>query len=212
MEYIQFFLEFILHADKYLTMFLQDYGLWVYGILFLIIFCETGLIVTPFLPGDSLLFAAGALTVGTVLNVHVLAALLIAAAILGDSTNYWVGRTAGGRLFANPHSKIFRQDYLRKTEGYYARYGGRTLVMARFMPIIRTFAPFVAGMGSMRYGRFLSFSVGGGVLWVCSFLYAGHWFGQVPAVKQNFTLLIMTIIVLSFMPAVIGLIRHRLKG
>lgn len=212
MEYIQFFLEFILHADKYLTVFLQDYGLWVYGILFLIIFCETGLIVTPFLPGDSLLFAAGALTVGTVLNVHVLAALLIAAAILGDSTNYWVGRTAGGRLFANPHSKIFRQDYLRKTEGYYARYGGRTLVMARFMPIIRTFAPFVAGMGSMRYGRFLSFSVGGGVLWVCSFLYAGHWFGQVPAVKQNFTLLIMTIIVLSFMPAVIGLIRHRLKG
>lgn len=212
MEYIQFFLEFILHADKYLTVFLQDYGLWVYGILFLIIFCETGLIVTPFLPGDSLLFAAGALTVGTVLNVHVLAALLIAAAILGDSTNYWVGRTAGGRLFANPRSKIFRQDYLRKTEGYYARYGGRTLVMARFMPIIRTFAPFVAGMGSMRYGRFLSFSVGGGVLWVCSFLYAGHWFGQVPAVKQNFTLLIMTIIVLSFMPAVIGLIRHRLKG
>lgn len=209
MELIHFFIDIILHVDKHLVDIFNNYGLWIYGILFVIIFCETGLVVTPFLPGDSLLFAAGALTVGSTLNVHYLALLLIAAAVLGDATNYTIGRVAGERLFANPNSRIFRQDYLRKTEGYFSRYGGRTLVMARFMPIVRTFAPFVAGMSKMPFQNFISFSVGGGILWVTLFLYAGHFFGQVPVVKNNFTVLIMGIVVLSFMPVIIQLLRAK---
>ena len=212
MEIIQFLIDFILHADQHLSDLFNNYGLWIYGILFLIIFCETGLIVTPFLPGDSLLFAAGALTFGTSLNVHLLVMLLILAAVLGDTTNYWIGRLAGAKLFANPQSKIFRRDYLEKTQGYFLRFGGRTLVMARFMPIVRTFAPFVAGMGKMPFQRFFAFSVGGGTLWVCVFIYAGHLFGQVPVVRNNFTALIMGIVVLSFMPAIIQLLRSGLAA
>lgn len=206
-----FFVDFILHVDKHLVDLFQQYGLWIYGILFLIIFCETGFVVTPFLPGDSLLFAAGALMAASDLNVHSLAALLLAAAIMGDSTNYTIGRFVGARLFANPQSKIFRQDYLIKTQGYFDRYGGRTLIMARFMPIVRTFAPFVAGMGKMPYLKFLRFSCLGGFLWVFSFIYAGFFFGGIPAVRKNFTLLILGIIVVSFLPIFIEIWRARRK-
>lgn len=210
MDIMVFLVDFILHADQHLSDLFNNYGLWIYGILFLIIFCETGLVVAPFLPGDSLLFAAGALTVGTSLNVHYLVLVLIVAAVLGDTTNYWIGRLFGNTLFANPESKIFRRDYLIKTQQYFQRFGGRTLVMARFMPIVRTFAPFVAGMGIMPFARFLRFSVGGGVLWVGLFLYAGHLFGQMPIVRKNFTVLVMGIVVLSFMPVLVQLVRSRL--
>ena len=204
-----FLVDFILHADKHLVELFSQYGLWIYAILFCIIFCETGLVVTPFLPGDSLLFAAGALMAASDLNVHSLALCLLAAAVLGDSTNYTLGRFLGRRLFANPESKLFRADYLLKTQGYFDRFGGRTLIMARFMPIVRTFAPFVAGMGKMPYTRFIRFSVLGGFLWVFAFIYAGFYFGGIPAVRKNFTLLILGIIAVSFLPVVIELWRNR---
>jgi membrane-associated protein len=211
MEIVHFLIDFILHVDQHLIELFKNYGLWIYGILFLIIFCETGLVVMPFLPGDSLLFAAGALMAASQLDVHSLAALLILAAVLGDCTNYTVGRTFGKQLFKNPDSKLFRQDYLRKTESYFNKYGGRTLVMARFMPIVRTFAPFVAGMAKMPFPRFIRFSVGGGCLWVISFIYAGYFFGNFPMVRENFSLLIMAIIVVSFLPMIIALVRSKLN-
>ncbi|HMW70300.1 MAG TPA: DedA family protein [Cellvibrionaceae bacterium] len=212
MELITFLVDFILHVDVHLVELFNQYGLWIYAILFCIIFCETGLVATPFLPGDSLLFAAGALMAASNLNVHSLALLLWLAAVSGDSTNYTVGRFLGARLFANPNSKIFRTDYLLKTQGYFDRYGGRTLIMARFMPIVRTFAPFVAGMGKMPFARFIRFSVLGGFLWVFSFIYAGFYFGGIPAVRKNFTLLILGIIFVSFLPIFIELWRARLRG
>lgn len=209
MELITFLVDFILHVDVHLVELFNQYGLWIYAILFCIIFCETGLVATPFLPGDSLLFAAGALMAASGLNVHSLAFLLWAAAVSGDSTNYTVGRFLGARLFTNPNSKLFRQDYLHKTQGYFDRYGGRTLIMARFMPIVRTFAPFVAGMGKMPFARFIRFSVLGGFLWVFSFIYAGFYFGGIPAVRKNFTLLILGIIFVSFLPIFFELWRAR---
>lgn len=212
MELITFLVDFILHVDVHLVELFNQYGLWIYAILFCIIFCETGLVATPFLPGDSLLFAAGALMAASSLNVHSLAFLLWFAAVSGDSTNYTVGRFLGVRLFTNPNSKIFRQDYLLKTQGYFDRYGGRTLIMARFMPIVRTFAPFVAGMGKMPFARFIRFSVLGGFLWVFSFIYAGFYFGGIPAVRKNFTLLILGIIVVSFLPIFIEIARARLAA
>ncbi len=212
MELITFLVDFILHVDVHLVELFNQYGLWIYAILFCIIFCETGLVATPFLPGDSLLFAAGALMAASSLNVHSLAFLLWFAAVSGDSTNYTVGRFLGVRLFANPNSKIFRTDYLHKTQGYFDRYGGRTLIMARFMPIVRTFAPFVAGMGKMPFARFFRFSVIGGFLWVFSFIYAGFYFGGIPAVRKNFTLLILGIIVVSFLPIFIELWRARMNA
>ncbi len=212
MELITFLVDFILHVDVHLVELFNQYGLWIYAILFCIIFCETGLVATPFLPGDSLLFAAGALMAASSLNVHSLAFLLWFAAVSGDSTNYTVGRFLGVHLFANPNSKIFRTDYLHKTQGYFDRYGGRTLIMARFMPIVRTFAPFVAGMGKMPFARFFRFSVIGGFLWVFSFIYAGFYFGGIPAVRKNFTLLILGIIVVSFLPIFIELWRARMNA
>ncbi|HEY6529993.1 MAG TPA: DedA family protein [Cellvibrionaceae bacterium] len=209
MEIITFLVDFILHVDVHLVELFNQYGLWIYAILFCIIFCETGLVATPFLPGDSLLFASGALMAASGLNVHSLALLLWAAAVMGDSTNYTIGRFLGGRLFANPHSKIFRADYLLKTQGYFDRFGGRTLIMARFMPIVRTFAPFVAGMGKMPYVRFIRFSVLGGFLWVFAFIYAGFYFGGIPAVRKNFTLLILGIIAVSFLPIFIEIWRQK---
>jgi membrane-associated protein len=204
MELIQLAIDFILHVDDHLQELINAYGSWTYAILFLIVFCETGLVITPFLPGDSLLFAAGALTVGTTLNVHLLVILLITAAIIGDAVNYTIGRFFGEKLFANPESRIFRQDYLRRTEAFYEKYGGATIIIARFLPILRTFAPFVAGMGKMSYQRFAFFNVVGAVLWVVSFTYAGHFFGNLPVVKENFTLLIFGIIIVSVMPMVIA--------
>ena len=211
MDLLTLIVDFILHVDIHLQALMNDYGLWVYAILFLIIFCETGLVVTPFLPGDSLLFAAGALTVGTALDVNLLAGSLLLAAVLGNLTNYTIGHFFGERLFQNPNSRIFRRDHLDKTQDFFAKHGGKTIIMTRFLPIVRTFAPFVAGMGAMTYQRFLAFNFIGGLLWVASFVYAGHFFGNLPAIRQNFTLLIVGIIIISVLPIVIGGVRQRLK-
>ena len=211
MELLRLAVDLILHVDQHLLELFNDYGLWIYAILFLIIFCETGLVVTPLLPGDSLLFAAGALIASSSLNVHLMAATLITAAILGNVVNYTIGRFFGKQLFSNPESRIFRRDYLRRAEDFFARYGGRAIVLTRFAPIIRTFVPFAAGMGAMHYGRFMAYNVAGGVAWVGIFLYAGYFFGNLPAVRENFTLLILGIVVLSFVPVVLEWWRAR-KG
>ncbi len=214
MEYIQFLIDFILHIDVHLAELIANYGAWVYGILFLIIFCETGLVVTPFLPGDSLLFVAGALCSLPTNNieVHFIALLLIAAAILGDSSNYLIGKYLGDRLFRNPHSKIFKQSYLEKTHQFYEKHGGKTIILARFVPVVRTFAPFVAGMGRMHYRRFMSYNVVGGIVWVVLFLYAGYFFGQLDFVQKNLKLLMVVIIVVSCLPGVIEVWKEKRKA
>ncbi|MCU5772798.1 DedA family protein [Erwiniaceae bacterium BAC15a-03b] len=211
MDLIRFVVDFILHIDVHLAELVAQYGIWIYAILFLILFCETGLVVTPFLPGDSLLFVAGALAAlpGNDLNVHLMVALLVIAAILGDAVNYTIGRLFGERLFSNPNSKIFRRSYLDKTHAFYARHGGKTIILARFVPIVRTFAPFVAGMGHMSYRHFALFNVSGALLWVLLFSYAGYLFGDLPIVQENLKLLIVAIIVVSILPGVIEVIRHR---
>ncbi|MES2603590.1 MAG: DedA family protein [Pseudomonadota bacterium] len=209
MEFLRLIIDFILHVDQHLLELFNDYGLWIYGILFLIIFCETGLVVTPLLPGDSLLFATGALIAGTTLNVHVMAALLISAAILGNVVNYTIGRFFGKQLFSNPDSRWFRRDYLLKAEQFFEKYGARAIVLTRFAPIIRTFVPFAAGMGGMNYARFLGYNIVGGVAWVCSFLYAGFFFGNLPQVRDNFTLLMLGIVVLSLIPVFLEAWRSR---
>lgn len=202
-------LDLILHLDVYLDLLVTNYGPWIYAILFAVIFCETGLVVMPFLPGDSLLFIAGAIAAGGGMDPLLLAGLLMAAAILGDSTNYVIGRTAGERLFANPHSKVFRRDYLQQTHSFYERHGGKTVTLARFLPILRTFAPFVAGIAKMHYPRFLGFSMAGTLLWVGGLVTLGYFFGNVPFIKQNLSLMIVAIIVLSLVPMIIGLVRGR---
>ena len=213
MEFIKFIIDFVLHIDVHLTGLVAQYDTWVYVILFIIIFCETGLVVTPFLPGDSLLFVAGALsTLDTNhLNVHLLVIILIASAILGDGANYFIGKHAGERLFKNPNSKIFRQSYLEKTHNFYEKYGGKTIILARFVPIVRTFAPFVAGMGRMGYIRFFSFNVIGGVIWVSVITYLGYFFGELDFVQNNLKILIVVIIVISILPAIIEVLRERYK-
>ena len=206
---LQLFVSFILHIDQHLLELFNLYGLWIYGILFVIIFSETGLVVTPLLPGDSLLFATGALIAGTSLNVHTMALTLISAAILGNVVNYTIGRYFGTRLFRNPDSRWFRRDYLLRAEQFFAKYGGRAVVLTRFAPIIRTFVPFAAGMGGMNYPRFLAYNVAGGVAWVSLFLYAGYFFGNLPQVRENFTLLILGIVVLSLVPVAVEWWRAR---
>ena len=203
-------LDLILHLDVYLDMLVTNYGTWVYAILFLVIFCETGLVVTPFLPGDSLLFIAGAVAAGGAMDPLLLAGLLMLAAILGDSTNYLIGRTAGEKLFSNPNSKIFRRDYLQQTHDFYDKHGGKTVTLARFLPIIRTFAPFVAGVGKMNYLRFFGFSVLGTVLWVGGLVTLGYFFGNVPFIKQNLSLLVVGIILVSLLPMIISLVRSKM--
>ncbi|QXI27878.1 DedA family protein [Pseudomonas vanderleydeniana] len=205
-------LDLILHLDVYLDMLVNNYGPWIYAILFLVIFCETGLVVMPFLPGDSLLFIAGAVAAGGGMDPVLLAGLLMLAAILGDSTNYIIGRTAGEKLFSNPNSKIFRRDYLQKTHDFYDRHGGKTVTLARFLPILRTFAPFVAGVGKMPYARFFGFSVLGTVLWVGGLVTLGYFFGNVPFIKKNLSLLVVFIILLSLVPMIIGVLRSRFGG
>ncbi|ETD69357.1 membrane protein [Pelistega indica] len=202
-------IDFILHIDQHLTALSASYGLWIYAILFLIIFCETGLVVTPFLPGDSLLFAAGGIAAVGGMNIHVMVGVLIAAAILGDVVNFTIGKFFGQRLFSNPDSKIFRQSYLDKTHAFYEKYGGKTIIIARFVPIIRTFAPFVAGMANMHYGNFLRYNVIGGALWVVLFSYAGYFFANIPVVKNNLGLVLVAIIIISVLPAVIEVIRAK---
>lgn len=211
MEFIHFIIDFILHIDVHLAELVAQYGVWIYAILFLILFCETGLVVTPFLPGDSLLFVAGALAAlpSNALDVHLMVFLMAVAAILGDAVNYTIGRLFGEKLFSNPHSKIFRRSYLDKTHQFYARHGGKTIILARFVPIVRTFAPFVAGMGHMSYRHFAIFNVAGALLWVLLFTYAGYLFGDLPVVQQNLKLLIVAIIFVSILPGVIEIIRHR---
>lgn len=205
-------LDLILHLDTYLDLLVNNYGPWIYAILFLVIFCETGLVVTPFLPGDSLLFIAGAVAAGGGMDPILLAGLLMAAAILGDSTNYIIGRTTGERLFSNPNSKIFRRDYLQQTHDFYERHGGKTVTLARFLPILRTFAPFVAGIAKMYYPRFLGFSIAGTVVWVCGLVALGYFFGNVPFIKKNLSLLVLAIILLSLVPMVIGVVKSRMAG
>ena len=203
-------LDLILHLDAYLDLLVTNYGPWIYAILFTVIFCETGLVVMPFLPGDSLLFIAGAVAAGGGMDPVLLAGLLMAAAILGDSTNYVIGRTAGERLFNNPNSKIFRRDYLQRTHEFYERHGGKTVTLARFLPILRTFAPFVAGIAHMHYPRFLGFRVAGSLLWVGGLVTLGYFFGNVPFIKQHLSLMVVGIIFLSLVPMVLGLLRGRL--
>jgi len=205
------FIDLILHLDVYLNFLVTQYGPWIYAILFLVIFCETGLVVMPFLPGDSLLFIAGAVAAGGGMDPFLLGGLLMAAAILGDSTNYVVGRTAGDKLFSNPNSKIFRRDYLNQTHAFYERHGGKTVTLARFLPILRTFAPFVAGVGRMHYPRFLGFSVLGTIGWVGGLVTLGYFFGNMPFIKKNLTLLIVAIILISLLPMLIGIVRSRMS-
>ena len=209
MEFVQLVIDFILHIDRHLAELTAAYGLWIYGILFLIIFCETGLVVTPFLPGDSLLFVAGAIATQDAMNIHLMVILLIIAAILGDAVNYSIGRFFGVRLFANPDSKIFRRRHLEITQTFYARHGGKTIILARFVPIVRTFAPFVAGMGHMPYRRFAAYNVVGAIAWVPLFSYAGYFFGNLPMVQSNLHYLIVAIIFVSILPGVIEILRHR---
>ncbi|WP_145566966.1 DedA family protein [Yersinia aleksiciae] len=211
MEFIRFVIDFILHIDVHLAELVAQYGVWVYAILFLILFCETGLVVTPFLPGDSLLFVAGALASlpSNDINVHVMVALMVTAAILGDAINYTIGRVFGEKLFSNPDSKIFRRSYLDKTHQFYEKHGGKAIILARFVPIIRTFAPFVAGMGKMSYRHFAAYNVIGALVWVLLFTYAGYLFGNVPIVQNNLKLLIVAIIVVSILPGVFEVWRHR---
>lgn len=209
MEFVQLVIDFILHIDRHLAELTAAYGPWIYGILFLIIFCETGLVVTPFLPGDSLLFVAGAIATQDAMNIHLMVILLIIAAILGDAVNYSIGRFFGVRLFANPDSKIFRRRHLEITQTFYARHGGKTIILARFVPIVRTFAPFVAGMGHMSYRRFAAYNVVGAIAWVTLFSYAGYFFGNLPMVQSNLHYLIMAIIFVSILPGVIEILRHR---
>jgi len=211
MDFIRLVIDFILHIDAHLAELVAEYGIWVYAILFLILFCETGLIVTPFLPGDSLLFVAGAIASLPTndLNVHLMVVLMVIAAIVGDAVNYTIGRLFGERLFSNPNSKIFRRSYLDKTHAFYERHGGKTIILARFVPIVRTFAPFVAGMGHMSYRRFAFYNVTGALIWVVLFTYAGYLFGNLPVIQENLKLLIVGIIVLSILPGVIEVIRHK---
>ena len=209
MEFFSFIIDFILHIDQHLTELAAQYGVWIYGILFLIIFCETGLVVMPLLPGDSLLFAAGSIAAIGKMNIHLMVVLLIIAAILGDAVNFVIGKYFGEKLFSNPNSKIFKQSHLQKTQQFYAKHGGKTIILARFIPIVRTFAPFVAGMGHMTYHHFLAYNVIGGVLWVTIFSYLGYFFGNMDIVKDNLSLVLVAIIVLSILPAIIEIIRHK---
>ncbi|MBA0916730.1 MAG: DedA family protein [Nitrosomonadaceae bacterium] len=208
-----FLIDFILHIDRHLQQLASEYGLWVYGIVFLIVFCETGLVVLPLLPGDSLLFAAGSLASlpDSQLSPHLLFLGLSIAGILGDSLNYWIGKKIGPKVFSSQESRFFKRDYLDKTHAFYLKYGAKTIVIARFIPIIRTFAPFVAGVGEMPYRTFFLYNIIGAVIWVGSFVYAGFYFGQLPFVQTNFKLIILAIIILSIMPPVIEYLKHRFK-
>jgi len=209
MEMIIKFFDMLLHLDKYIDLLIRDYGMWTYLIFFIIVFCETGLVVTPFLPGDSLLFVAGTFAALGSLNLMWLLVILSAAAILGDTINYWIGNYIGPKVFQMQNSRVFRKEYLDRTHQFYEKYGPITIVIGRFIPIIRTFAPFLAGVGSMTYGKFLVYNVVGGILWIASFTLGGYFFGNLPFVKKNFTLVIVAIIVISVMPTVIEYLRQR---
>lgn len=201
-----------MHLDKHLSMIIQEYGTVTYLILILIIFCETGLVVTPFLPGDSLLFAAGTFAALGALNVGWLFGLLVAAALAGNTTNYWIGYFVGPKIFHQENVRFLNKKHLERTHQFYEKYGGKTIIMARFVPVVRTFAPFVAGIGRMTYARFISYDVCGGTAWVGLCVFAGYFFGNIPIIKQNFSLVILTIIFISILPGLIEFLRHRKRA
>ena len=209
MEYVRWFVDLFLHLDKHLAEVIAAYGGYTYGLLFAIVFLETGLVVTPILPGDSLLFAAGTFAALGSLDVWVVVGLLSVAAILGDTVNYGIGKYLGPKVFHYPKSRFFNPEHLKKTHAFYEKYGGKTIIIARFVPIVRTFAPFVAGIGAMTYGKFLAYNVIGGVLWVAVCVFAGYFFGNLPFVKNNFSLVVLAIIVISILPGVFEFIKHR---
>lgn len=211
MELIKALVDIVIHLDKHLNLVIQNYGLWTYVILFLIIFCETGLVVTPFLPGDSLLFAAGALASGDSLDVVWLFGLLSFAAIAGNAANYWIGYFIGPKVFHKKNVRFLNREYLDRTHRFYEKHGGKTIIIARFIPIIRTFAPFVAGLGFMTHWRFSLYNIAAGTAWVAIFVFGGYYFGNLPLIKQNFTFVILAIIVISVLPAVIELLRQRYR-
>ena len=204
------FVDLFLHLDKHLGHVISDYGTLTYLILFVVIFCETGLVVAPFLPGDSLLFAAGTFAAISALELEVLLPVLYFAPILGDSSNYWIGRFVGPKVFHRENVKLFKKEYLDKTHAFYEKHGGVTIIIARFMPIFRTFAPFVAGIGRMTYLHFLAYSVGGTLLWISSFVLAGYFFGTIPFVKNNFTVVILAVIFISLLPGIIAYAREKM--
>jgi membrane-associated protein len=212
MEIIQFFVDVALHLDKNLIIIIDKFGVFTYLVLFLVIFAETGFVVTPFLPGDSLLFAAGTFSTKEVLNPFILFFLLSLAAILGDSVNYWVGSFVGPKAFKSENARFFKKRYLEKTSQFYEKHGGKTIVLARFIPIIRTFAPFVAGIAKMNYFRFLAYNIVGGVIWVGFFVFLGNKFGNLAVVRDNFSLTILAIIFISILPGVIEFINQRLNS
>ena len=209
MELIEALFEILLHLDKHLDLVIRNYGNWTYAILFFIIFFETGLVVTPFLPGDSLLFAGGTFAALGSLDARWLIISLSIAAIAGDTVNYWIGHLVGPKVFHKEKSRFLNKEYLYRTHRFYEKYGGKTIILARFIPIIRTFAPFVAGIGSMSYRRFILYNISGGIAWVVIFVLGGYLFGNIPVVKQNFSLVIFAIIFLSVLPGIVEFLRHR---
>ena len=209
MEWGKYLIDFVLHLDTHLYGLVSTYGIWVNVLLFVIVFAETGFVATPFLPGDSLLFAAGAIAATGALHVHALFAILVVAAILGDTANYWIGYYIGPKVFRKHKSLFFNPEYLERTYRFFEKYGGKTIIIARFIPIIRTFAPFVAGIGRMSYFRFALYNVLGGIFWVPIFIYMGYFLGNLPVIKENFSLMIVAIIIISFIPAIIEYFKHR---
>jgi membrane-associated protein len=212
MELVTLFIDIVLNLDDHLQALVAAYGAWIYLILFLIIFCETGLVVTPFLPGDSLLFVAGAVAAAGGMDIHLLVVLLIIAAILGDAVNYAVGHYIGPRMFNHNESRWLNPKHLKRAHDFYEKYGGKTIIIARFVPIVRTYAPFIAGAASMTYAKFALFNVAGAVIWVTSLGYAGYFFGNLPIIKDNLTLVIIAIIILSILPGIIEIWRNRKAG
>jgi membrane-associated protein len=212
MDFIALVIDFVLHLDKYLNLIIETAGGWTYLVLFVVIFMETGFVVTPFLPGDSLLFAAGALaaTASHVLDVRLLFGLLFVAAVLGDTANYWIGHYVGPKVFSG-NIRFLKKEYLDRTQAFYEKHGGKTIFLARFIPIIRTFAPFVAGVGRMRYSYFLTYNVVGGLVWTSLFIFAGYFFGNLPFVEENFSLVVIAIILISVLPAVFEYFKEKRK-
>jgi membrane-associated protein len=211
-DLVKHFIDFFLHLDQHLGDLIHHYGIWTYSILFAIIFGETGLVVTPLLPGDSLLFAAGTFAALGSLDVTVLLVLLSFAAIAGDTVNYWIGRVVGPKVFYMENSRLFNKKHLMRAHQFYEKYGGKTIIIARFVPIIRTFAPFVAGIGDMTYWRFITYNIVGGIAWITLCVSGGYFFGNIPVVRRNFTLVIFAIIFISILPAVIEFLRHKYSG
>ena len=208
-EWLRFGIDFTLHLDKHLGQIIEQFGGWTYALFGVIIFCETGLVITPFLPGDSLLFAGGAFAAQGSLHPHALFGIIFVAAVLGDTVNYWIGSFIGPKIFHTENTRFLNRKHLERAHAFYVKHGGKTIILARFIPIVRTFAPFVAGIGSMHYGKFILYNIVGALAWAGLFVYAGYFFGNLPIVQHNFTLVLMVIIFLSILPAIIEYVRHK---